>query len=84
MELLTQANDWLISRFGELGPLYAVGVLGVILVALTLPAFLRRQADPLDKLKSQSSGVGRGPQTKDEKKALRHRGEPVMPRVMAA
>ena len=70
MELLTQANDWLISRFGELGPLYAVGFLGILLILLTLPILLSRKADPLDKLKQQSRAA-----TKigtDEKKALRH------------
>lgn len=65
MDLLISANDWLVERFGELGPLYAVGFLGVILVALTLPIFLKRQADPLDKLKAQGTkqASGRG-QTK--------------------
>ncbi|WP_068115389.1 type II secretion system F family protein [Tropicimonas marinistellae] len=71
MELLISANDWLVDRFGELGPLYAVGVLGVLLVALTLPVFLKRQADPLDKLKNQGSRQGaRG--GKDGKAALRY------------
>ncbi|MEO0829819.1 MAG: type II secretion system F family protein [Pseudomonadota bacterium] len=71
MEYLNQINEFLIAQFGELGPLYAVGVLGVLLVSLTLPILLKKPSDPLDKLK------GAAPKrqfTKDgeEKKALRH------------
>lgn len=51
MELLQQANDWLIANFGELGPLYGIGALGLVLVLLTLPSFLKKPADPMDKLK---------------------------------
>ncbi|PRY25108.1 tight adherence protein C [Aliiruegeria haliotis] len=73
MEFLIQANEWLVANFGELGPLYAVGVLGVVLVALTLPIFLQRREDPLDKLKRQSpSGSGMGRKDKAEKKKLRY------------
>ncbi|MDV7142369.1 type II secretion system F family protein [Tropicimonas sp. TH_r6] len=71
MEFLSQANEWLIAEFGELGPLYAVGVLGMLLIALTLPIFLRKQVDPLDKLKAQN----RASALEDDgnkKKALRH------------
>ena len=71
MEYLTLANVWLVENFGEMGPLFAVGVLGVLLIAITLPVFLRRQADPLDKLRGQS---GRNAEAFDKpkgKKALR-------------
>ena len=76
MELLMKANDWLVGTFGPMGPLYAVGVLGVILITLTLPVILRREADPLDKLKGTGGGGGashRAAQAaKPTKKALRH------------
>ena len=39
-------NEALIERFGELGPLIAVGGLGLLLVLITLPALLRKQKDP--------------------------------------
>ncbi|RYH06549.1 type II secretion system F family protein [Tropicimonas sp. IMCC6043] len=74
MEILIQINDWLVAKFGELGPLYAVGVLGTLLVALTLPVFLARRADPLDKLKTQNRSGGFSANGKGEKKALRHGG----------
>ena len=71
MELLAQVNDWLVARFGEMGPLYAVGLLGVLLVALTLPVFLRQRKDPYDKLREDARrSARRGPQT--ERMALRH------------
>jgi tight adherence protein C len=70
MDQLSAINDWLVAEFGELGPLYAVGVLGVFLVALTLPVFLKRRADPLDKLKSDArrGAASAAP----DRKALRH------------
>ncbi|NDR57254.1 type II secretion system F family protein [Aliiruegeria sabulilitoris] len=74
MEFLAQANEWLITRFGDLGPLYAVGALGVVLVALTLPIFLSKKQDPLDKLKSSNRGGGLHGGNQNEKKALRHGG----------
>lgn len=74
MELLAQANEWLIARFGELGPLYAVGALGTLLIVLTLPIFLKKRVDPLDKLKSQNRSGGLSADGKPEKKALRHAG----------
>ncbi|TYB82976.1 type II secretion system F family protein [Maritimibacter fusiformis] len=43
-------NQFLIDMFGPLGPLYAVGGLGLVLVVATLPMFLKKQVDPLDKL----------------------------------
>ncbi len=55
MEMLTNflntANSYLIDNFGELGPLLAVGVLGLFMILLTAPILLRRRADPLDKLR---------------------------------
>jgi tight adherence protein C len=70
MELLEQINDMLVDRFGVMGPLYAVGLLGVLLVVLTLPVFLRQRRDPLDKLRDDvRRGTAKGP---DQRKALRH------------
>lgn len=52
MEFLQPLNDKLTELLGPLGPLYAVGILGVLMVALTLPIFLTQRKDPLDKLKA--------------------------------
>jgi len=73
MGLLQTANAWLTSNFGDMGPLYAVGVLGVLLIALTLPILMKREADPLDKLKANRSGAKAGAQAAGPKKALRHK-----------
>lgn len=51
-------NDMMVSTFGDLGPLILVGVLGLLLVLVALPAILFRKKDPLDKLREQQQGVG--------------------------
>jgi len=70
MEIIQTINGILTERFGELGPLYAVGTLGVLMIALTLPSFLKRPADPLDKLKRETREP-RNAQRSDTAKALR-------------
>ena len=52
MGFLHTINEMLTSRFGELGPLYALGFVGVIFIIATLPIFLKKSVDPLDRLKS--------------------------------
>ena len=68
MEYLTLASDFLIEKLGPLGPLYAVGVFGFLLVLLTLPIFLNKQKDPLDKLKEKQ----RASTKLDNGQSLRH------------
>ena len=51
MEFLDQLNAMLTENFGELGPLLVIGVLGLFLVLLTLPILLKKEKDPLDKLR---------------------------------
>ena len=47
-------SNFLTERFGELGPLLLVGVLGLFMILLTLPVLLRKHQDPLDKLRDQT------------------------------
>ncbi|MEL6167194.1 MAG: type II secretion system F family protein [Pseudomonadota bacterium] len=54
--MLEQINSFMTDRFGELGPLLIVGVLGMFLILLTLPILLRKEEDPLDRLKSPGKG----------------------------
>ncbi|MGI1660764.1 type II secretion system F family protein [Palleronia sp. KMU-117] len=61
-------NAFLTGSLGPFGPLIAVGILGVLLILLTLPALLRRQKDPLDKLRETAKG---GNARQDGKAALR-------------
>lgn len=42
----------IVDLLGPFGPLMIVGLLGVFLILITLPVLLKREADPLDKLKS--------------------------------
>ncbi|MEX5729638.1 tight adherence protein C [Rhodovulum iodosum] len=51
MEFINEINAILTDNFGEMGPLYAAGLLGVLLILLSLPTLLKKQVDPLDKLK---------------------------------
>ena len=68
--MLDTFNSFLTDSLGPFGPLIAVGVLGISLILLTLPALLRRQKDPLDKLREDARGAAsRG--AKGNKAALR-------------
>jgi tight adherence protein C len=48
--MLEQINARLVEYLGTLGPLIAVGFLGVLMIVLTLPIILHKKVDPMDKL----------------------------------
>jgi len=50
--MLSQINTFLIDMMGPAGPMMAVGLAGLLLILLTLPMFLRKESDPLDRLKA--------------------------------
>lgn len=54
--MLESVNGLLVQYLGPLGPLLAVGFLGAILVLVTLPVLLRKEKDPLLKLKEERLG----------------------------
>jgi tight adherence protein C len=58
--MLDTVNAFLTDSLGPFGPLIAVGVLGIILILLTLPALLRRTKDPLEKLREDARGGASG------------------------
>jgi tight adherence protein C len=68
--MLAGLNDWLIELLGPLGPLIAVGVLGFLLMLLTLPALLRKRDDPLERLRKERTAERRE-RSADPKRALR-------------
>ena len=75
MELLTQINDFLVIRLGPLGPLIAIGGLGLLLVLIALPTLLRKRFDPLDKFR-QSVGIpSKGLSVKDKPKRVLRTGQ---------
>jgi len=50
MNVLTTIETVLTDRLGPFGPLMVVGLIGVVLILVTLPILMKKQADPLDKL----------------------------------
>jgi len=65
------ANAFLTENFGALGPLLVIGVLGMFLVLLTLPILLRRQSDPLDKLRDAARAHAMATDEDGKQKKLR-------------
>lgn len=51
---MQQINEYLIATLGPLGPLIAVGALGLMLVIVALPTMLKKRVDPLSKLKDSA------------------------------
>jgi len=54
VQLFTDLNAALIASLGPLGPLYAVGGLGILLVLAMLPLMMRKTPDPLEKLRQSN------------------------------
>jgi tight adherence protein C len=49
-----KGNEWLTAQFGDLAPMIVVGLLGVLLILVVLPAVLKPNKDPFSRLKDQS------------------------------
>ncbi len=64
MGYVDQAMLWLTDNFGEMGPLFAVGLLGLLLILGSLPVMLKGKADPFKKLVSGNKKAA--PKKKDE------------------
>jgi tight adherence protein C len=69
--MLTSLNEKLIEMLGPLGPLAAVGFLGLLLVAATLPTMLKKRADPYAKLRGTTVPSTTAAPGKQVKKTLR-------------
>ncbi|MEL6840934.1 MAG: type II secretion system F family protein [Pseudomonadota bacterium] len=54
--MIETINTLLTDNLGPFGPLIAIGVLGVVLIGLTLPSLLKKDVDPLDRIKDQAKG----------------------------
>lgn len=69
-------NEFLIQSLGPLGPLIAVGGLGLLLMLVALPTMLKRRVDPLSKLKesARSNDAGRAKADGKAKQGLRMGG----------
>ena len=69
--MIDQINSLLTDNLGPFGPLIAIGVLGVILIGLTLPTLLKKDVDPLDRIKDQAKGYDTRLAEGDKKTRLR-------------
>ncbi|MEY1554739.1 type II secretion system F family protein [Yoonia sp. R2331] len=56
MEFVDKINTMITDMLGPSGPLLLVGFLGIVMILVTLPVLLKREADPLDKLKTANRG----------------------------
>ena len=72
--LYDTANAFLTENFGSLGPLLVIGVLGMFLILLTLPILMKRQYDPLDKLREATRASAVITDKDGKKKKLRKGG----------
>ena len=70
-------NDLFVAILGEdvapFGPIILLGVLGFILILLVLPALLKKEVDPLDKLKEEARGTRK--REKSDEPSLRYGGK---------
>jgi tight adherence protein C len=57
--MLSAINTQLIDAFGPLGPLLALGFLGLVMIIAVLPMMLQKKAEPFDKLKALRQEVER-------------------------
>ncbi|THH37234.1 type II secretion system F family protein [Aliishimia ponticola] len=71
MGFLKTINDFLVEYLGDLGPIILVGVLGLVIVAITVSMMLAQPEDPLEKLKKSAKA---GTTQKGEKERLRQGG----------
>ncbi|MFN6924528.1 MAG: type II secretion system F family protein [Tabrizicola sp.] len=67
MNPFSNINAMLVEILGPLGPLLAVGGLGLLLVLIALPSVMKKQRDRFRELKQEQPGTG----APDKKRALR-------------
>ncbi len=67
MNPFSSINTWLVETLGPLGPLLAVGILGMLLILIALPTVMKRQRDRFRELKLEQPNAGEP----DKKRALR-------------
>ena len=51
--MLDSINQLLVDQLGPLGPLFAIGGFGLLLVLLTLPIIMKKKPEPFDKIRAQ-------------------------------
>ncbi|MXU65332.1 type II secretion system F family protein [Oceanomicrobium pacificus] len=54
--MFSQGWEFIIAAFGPMGPFMVLGVLGAVLVLLSLPILFKKEPDPLDRLDGLAGG----------------------------
>jgi tight adherence protein C len=67
MNPFSSINAWLTETLGPLGPLLAVGILGMLLILIALPTVMKKQRDRFRELKQDQPNAGPA----EKKRALR-------------
>ncbi len=71
MQFIDSINAMLTNALGPMGPLLALGGVGIVLIVVALPTMMKKQIDPLDRIRAQRSGKP------EEVQALRRGGNNV-------
>lgn len=64
--MFEQLQTLIIEYLGPFGPLMLVGALGLVMIVVTLPFLLKREKDPLDRLKAAERTVQEMPGKKEK------------------
>lgn len=65
--IVSQSWEFLTAAFGPMGPFFALGSIGALLIALSVPVLLKRKPDPLDRLATPGGQDRRLPEAKAAK-----------------
>ena len=72
--MMDTVNSFLIQNFGPLGPVFALGVLGLLLLLIAIPMMLNQKPDPLERIKKERLGQTRR-ETDDPSTRLRYEND---------
>ncbi len=72
--MMDTVNSFLIQNFGPLGPVFALGVLGLLLLLIAIPMMLNQKPDPLERIKKERLGQARR-ETDDPSTRLRYEND---------
>ncbi len=70
---IDQGMTYLTDQFGPMGPLYALGIAGLLLVLVSLPIMLNRKADPMDKLGGKAKKTEKKKKDEPDQPSLRYK-----------
>ncbi|PLL12585.1 pilus assembly protein TadC [Tabrizicola sp. TH137] len=73
--MIDSLNALIIGHLGPQGPLLLAGGLGLMLIIIALPFFLRREAEPFDKLKKEARNQSQARDRESREGALRRSGD---------